>query len=118
LREVWPRQRVVRTWEVSEKLAALALQSGEAFPLFVEAVASHLVPVEDPFNMFLAFDAISEDLIGEHAAQVLTLIYPLLSTSLAAWPYEARAVVEQLVSRPQIARDPRLAELRRRMSAA
>lgn len=102
---------------VSERLTEMALGAGAALPQFVEAVIPHLRPVEDPFNTVLAFETVKDEVLTQYPASVLALTYALLGDRAAAWPYDAKALVERLASQPTLARDPRLAELRRRAAA-
>lgn len=117
LRDVWPKQRVARSAEVSERLAELALGAASSFPEFAQAVSQHLRPIENPYCTVLAFDSVTSDLIEQHGSSVLRLAYALLGESAATWPYDAKSLVDRLALRPELARDPRLAELRRRMAS-
>jgi hypothetical protein len=117
LQRVWPQQRVARNSKTSEALAELALGARDNFTAFADAVAPHLRPIEDRFNTLFAFNAAEAELVERHSASVLTLVFPLLGERSSDWPYDAKALVDRLAASPELARDPRLAELRRRARA-
>jgi hypothetical protein len=114
LREVWPREQAVRTEETSERLFDLAIDAdGDMFSPIVDAVTPLMTILSSNSLGVLAGD---EALVREPMA-LLKLLYTALAQSATDWPYHADTVVERLAANPATAKDPRMAELRRRLAA-
>lgn len=117
LTKVWPNHRAVRTPEMSTRLVALALASGDLFPQVLQAILPRLVPVRG--GMLRGFNLRSE--AEDHPARVypaamLDLLWAILAEDAALWPYKIEDVLDVLAYAPQTQSDPRLSELRRRHS--
>jgi hypothetical protein len=118
LRDVWPRERAVRTEPTSERLFDLAIDSeGDRFKLMVEyvtplmtTVSPNALGVVDPTRIR------GEETVREPVS-LLKLLYAALSQNAAEWPYGADNVVERLAANSATAKDPRMVELRRRLAA-
>jgi hypothetical protein len=116
LRDVWPRERAVRTEETSEYLFDLAIDADrDRFTLLVDAVTPLMTTVRSDALGVIELTRI-EELVHEPMA-LLKLLYVALAQSAADWPYHADTVVERLAANPATAKDPRMAELRRRLAA-
>ena len=118
LRDVWPRERAVRTEETSEYLFDLAIDADrDRFTLLVDAVTPLMTTVRsDALGVIELTRAGDEELVREPMA-LLKLLYVALAQSAIDWPYHADTVVERLADNPATANDPRMAELRRRLAA-
>jgi SIR2-like domain len=118
LRDVWPRERAVRTEETSEYLFDLAFDAeGERFTLVVDAVTPLMTTVRsDALGVIELTRAGDGELVHEPMA-LLKLLYVALAQSATEWPYHADTVVERLAANPATAKDPRIVELRRRLAA-
>jgi hypothetical protein len=116
LRDVWPRERAVRTEETSEYLFDLAIDADrDRFTLLVDAVTPLMTTVRSDALGVIELTRI-EELVHEPMA-LLKLLYVALAQSATDWPYHADTVVERLAANPATAKDPRMAELRRRLAA-
>jgi hypothetical protein len=114
LREVWPRERAVRTKQTSERLFDLAIDADrDMFSPIVDAVTPLMTTLSSNALGVLAGD---EALVREPMA-LLKLLYAALAQSATDWPYHADTVVERLAANPATAKDPRITELRRRLAA-
>jgi hypothetical protein len=118
LRDVWPRERAVRTEETSERLFDLAIDAdGDRFTVVVDAVTPLMTTVRsDALGVIEPRQVGDEELMREPMA-LLNLMYVALAESATDWPYHADTVVERLAANPATAKDPRMAELRRRLAA-
>jgi hypothetical protein len=116
LRDVWPRERAVRTEETSERLFDLAMDADrDRFTLVVDAVTPLMTTVRSDALGVIEMTRI-EELVHEPMA-LLELLYVALAQTATDWPYHADTVVERLAANPATAKDPRMAELRRRLAA-
>ena len=118
LRDVWPRERAVRTEETSEYLFNLAIDADrERFTFVVDAVTPLMTTIRSgALGVIELTRAGDEELVHDPMA-LLKLLYVALAQSASDWPYHADTVVERLAANPATAQDPRMAELRRRLAA-
>lgn len=115
LKHVWPKQRSLRTPNISARLTDFALASGDLMPEIVDLILPRLVPVRGPALSMLALKADSEDYPPRrHPRATLDLLWTVLAEDPALWPYRIEAVLAQLEQIPETSADPRLSELRRR----
>ena len=118
LRDVWPRERAVRTEETSAGLFDLAIDTdGDMFTLLVDAVTPLMTTLSSStLGLVKLMRGADEELVREPMA-LLKLLYAALAQSATDWPYHADSVIERLASNPATAHDPRMAERRRRLAA-
>ena len=118
LREVWPRERVVRTEETSEYLFDLAIDADRhRFAAVVHAVTPLMMTLSPNALGVLEPTRDEDDERVREPLALVKLLYAALSQNAADWPYGADSVVERLAANPTTANDPRMAELRRRLAA-
>jgi hypothetical protein len=116
LRNVWPKQRALRTPNISERLTELALASGDLMPEVVPLVLPRLVPIRGGRLHGLGMRSEAEDFPARrHPKETLGLLTAILPEDPNAWPYRIERVFEILEQSAETADDSRLAELRRRM---
>lgn len=115
-RQVWPKQRALRTPAMSSHLANFALASGDLMPAVVELILPRLVPAR---NMPLRFEYTSGSNAAHPAkaypAATLDLLWAVLGEDSSSWPYGIERPLELLAQAPETASDSRLSELRRRI---
>jgi hypothetical protein len=121
LRDVWPKERAMRTEETSAALFDVAIDAdGDTFTLLVDAVTPLMTPISPRRGSGIGLVELmrdgGEELMREPKA-LLKLLYTALAQSAADWPYGADSVVERLAANAATAQDARLAELRRRLAA-
>jgi hypothetical protein len=118
LRDVWPRERAVRTEETSEGLFDLAIDAdGDRFTPLVNAVTPLMTTLSSSTLGVLELTRAGDKELVREPIALLKLLYAALAQSASDWPYNADSVVERLAANPATAEDPRLAELRRRLAA-
>lgn len=112
LERVWPRQRTVRTAQMSGKLIDLALSAPDLFPEVIKAILPRLVTI-DGHSVILAGINVDEKIFAHHPCTLLDLLSVVLSPDTGMWPYGTREIIGQLAEQPETRDDPRLAALRR-----
>jgi hypothetical protein len=115
LKEVWPKQRALRTPGISARLANFAFECADLMPAVVEAILARLVPVRDGSLHALALTGDAESHPARKYPQAtLDLLWVILAEDPRQWPYKIEDIIEVLAEAPETASDPRLSELRRR----
>jgi hypothetical protein len=115
LKEVWPKQRALRTPRVSTRLANFALASGDLMPAIVEAILARLVPVRGDSLHALTLKTDAEGNPARmYPKATLDLLWAVLAEDPRQWPYKIEDIIEILAEAPETAADARLSELRRR----
>jgi hypothetical protein len=115
LKEVWPKQRALRTPHVSARLANFALASGDLMPMVVETISARLVPVRGAALHALTLNRDAESHPARiHPKATLDLLWAVLADDPRQWPYKTEDILEILAQTPETAPDARLSELRRR----
>jgi hypothetical protein len=115
LKNVWPKQRPLRTSALSGRLATLAMASGDLMPEIVELILPRLVPARNVlFNTLNANAGAEEYPTRRYPKAVLDLLWAVLAEDPTLWPHGADGMIARLGQDPLTAGDPRLSELRRR----
>jgi hypothetical protein len=113
LRDVWPLQLAARTPLVTGRLCALAFED-EAH--FRELVAAILPLVSNDPGRRMAIPILpdkTEAISLRHPEEVLALLSAVLPDEASLWPYGADKMLSQLLqAKPELAADPRFAELK------
>lgn len=118
LRDVWPRQKSVKSPGVSAQLCDIAFASSQRFEEIAGIVIDLVTPVTD--DRFLLPDLRDEGLpvIREHPLSSLALLFAILSDDVEHWPYGFEDVLEALNQCGDAVRsDPKFVELNRRWNA-
>jgi len=114
LRDVWPKQRAIRTSVNSARLANFALEAGDLMPEVVDLILPRLVPVQS-LNLRMFFkDETDDHPASRHPRATLDLLWAVLADDPRLWPYRIDQVLARLSTAPETSGDPRLSELRRR----
>ena len=117
LRDVWPRQRSVKSPAMSARLFGLALGSEGLFREMAEVVEP-LLSRSEGGRIELPRLRRARNVIDEHPRAVLGLLYAVLPSRTADWPYDTGAVLERIWEADETLReDSRLGELRRKSDA-
>ncbi|WP_343666704.1 SIR2 family protein [Paraburkholderia tropica] len=107
LERVWPRQRTVRTAQMSAKLVDLALAAPDRFSEIVTAILPRLVPIKG-HSVVLARVNVNETILTQHPRALLDLLSIVLSPDPGGWPYGVGEILAQLAEQPTTRNDPRL----------
>jgi len=116
LRDVWPRELVVRSPETSDDLFDLAIETGDDFPAFVDAVTPLMTTLDKNAHCMLPLTLNNGKVPALDPHALLTLVYTALPENATEWPWGADVVVNRLVQASETAQDPRTLQLRRRMA--
>ncbi|WP_457091741.1 SIR2 family protein [Microvirga sp. P5_D2] len=115
-RQVWPKQRALRTPVMSSHLANFALASGDLMPAVVELILSRLVPVRStPLRFEYTSGSNADHPARAYPAATLDLLWAVLGEDASSWPYGIERTLELLAQAPETASDSRLSALRRRI---
>ncbi|MGX9393251.1 SIR2 family protein [Nitrobacteraceae bacterium UC4446_H13] len=115
LTDVWPKQRALRNAQLSDRLANLALASGDLLPKVVETILPRLVPTHAPTLTMLSLRSEAlDDPISRYPKALLDLLWVILAEDTNLWPHRIEDVLDRLTQAPETAADGRLSELRRR----
>jgi hypothetical protein len=118
LTDVWPNHRSVRTPEMSTRLVALALASGDLFPQVVDAILPRLVPVRGGMLRGFMLHSIADDHPAiVYPSAMLDLLWAILAEDAALWPLKIDDILDVLSETLETRADPRLSELRRRRAS-
>jgi len=114
-KDVWPKQRALRTPTVSARLTNFAVGSGNLMPAVVELILPRLVPVRGPTlrNLWLK-NGPEHHPTRRYPRTTLDLLWAVLAEDPLQWPYKIEDVLDDLATAPETSGDPRLSELRRR----
>lgn len=117
VREVWPKQKTVRTAQMSARLCELALSRTDDFPEFVDAVLPLISRVEDDQVFIPELRRDEKHQADEHPEAFLKLLHGVLGENPNRWPYGADAVVRRIADQqPHLKRNPMLEDLLRRLN--
>jgi hypothetical protein len=117
LREVWPRDLAVRSENVSAGMFSLAVEAGDHFEAFVDAVTPLMTKLSGNSHCMFALAQSNGKAETIDPLASLKLIFAALPESSQDWPYGAEVIVERLAKTVETASDPRTTELRRRLAA-
>ena len=112
IKDVWPKQKSLRTTEISKRLAELTLEQRSNYPDVVESVLPLLSKV-GPHKVFIpALRKTDETVMGDYPKSTLSLLNAILPDEKAFWPYGAEDALRVIVKRaPELASDPQYIEL-------
>lgn len=113
----WPRQRNARTPATTGDLVELVMAASDDFPRMVAAVTPLLGKLATDPMIFAELLHSEADLVGQHPLDLLSLLYVVLPEAAQEWPYGADTAVTRLAENGVTALDPRMIDLRRRLSA-
>lgn len=117
LKDVWPRQKKVRTPRASVRLCELALSNPTNFPELADAVLP-LVIRADGEHIFLHGLSPDNGTVKDHPERVLALLHAILPDDTSLWPHRMHEVLGTIEGADtSLTRDARLVELKRRWNA-
>ncbi|KCZ56461.1 MULTISPECIES: SIR2 family protein [Hyphomonas] len=116
LRDVWPKQKSIRTKDISARLVELALSQKANFPEVAKLVTGLVSRVDDD-RIFIPELRKSEDSIAlQHPDELLDLLYAVLPESVSLWPYGTQAALERIgEAKPSLRSSAKFIELSARM---
>jgi len=112
---VWPRQKSVKTSEMTVKLCELLLSRLDTFDAILDVVAPQMTSIQDGTGMHLRFRAEVEEIARTRPERFLRLLYQVLPENAGSWPYGIGDAIEWIVEADEgLINDTRLIQLRRR----
>ncbi len=117
LRDVWPRQKSVKTPAVSAALCDLAFSNVERFPEIADIVLPLLTKI-DQNHVRIPNLRNSKDTTDLYPHRTLALLYAVLPDNVAAWPFAIEETLERIgEAANDLRRDEKLIELNRKWNA-
>ncbi|WP_145257599.1 hypothetical protein [Planctomycetes bacterium Pan216] len=117
-KDVWPRQREVKTPEVSARLLEFLVSHPDTFTALVDAVSPLLMTIENGMRYHVRFPPKAEDLIRSNPERFLHVMDIVLSENARDWPWGIVLKFDEFAkvweAEDSLRSDPRFIELRRR----
>jgi hypothetical protein len=118
IREVWPLQKSTKTPKASAALLNLAFSDPNSFQTLAALVLPLLTRIDRGNHVVLHTVAANGKLSSQFPAEMLALMFAVLSDRATEWPYDAHQVLAQIAEADENLRlDARLIELNRRWNA-
>lgn len=113
-KNVWPRQRSLRTPKISGQLVQLALELPDRFSEIAVAILPRLVPVTDR-SLHHSFFNIDTNIVVNHSRALLNTLCAVLPDDSAIWPYKIGQILNSLREQADMQNDATLEGLIRRL---
>ena len=118
LRDVWPRQKSVKTPKMSARLCDLAFSNVERFPEIAEIVLPLLTTIDRDHLMLPDLRKSKDNIVDLYPKQTLALLHAVLPDNVAVWPYNIEETLQRISEADSsLKSDERLLELRRKWNA-
>jgi len=92
--KVWPKQRTLKTPQLSSALFRFASGLPKQFPAIMDAISERLVPLSQGSSMQVDIDELDD----EGVRAMIFALEKLLPEDRADWPYEGKAIVDRLLA--------------------
>lgn len=116
LRDVWPKQKSIRTKEISGRLVDLALSQKGRFPEVARLVADLVSKVDDQRVFIPELRKSEETVAAQYPDETLDLLYAVLAENARMWPYGAREAIEVIGQvKPALTSHPKFIALQSRL---
>lgn len=96
LTDIWPKQRTVKTPQMSSALFRFASRLPEQFAAIIDLIAGRLVPLTRGHDIHLHCEVSDLDEVGIEA--LLTALNLLLPENRSEWPYEGKRIIDAMVT--------------------
>jgi len=118
LRDVWPRQKSVKTPEISARLCDLAFSNVKRFPEIAEIILPLLTTIDRDHLMLPNLRKTQDNIVDLHPEKTLALLHAVLPDNVAAWPYGIETTLKRIgEANESLKSDERLLELNRKWSS-
>jgi len=115
LRDVWPRQKLVKTSKISARLCDLAFSNVERFPEIAEIVLPLLTTINRDYLMLPDLRETQDNIVDLYPYKTLALLHAVLPDNVAAWPYGIEGTLNRIgEANESLKSDERLIELNRK----
>lgn len=118
LLRIWPRQISAKSPNTSARLCELAFSNAEQFVLIAELILPLLTKIERDHLSLPNLQRSQDNIVDQHPAQALALLYAVLPDNARSWPYGIDGTLRRIGDADQaLNMDERLIELLRRWDA-
>jgi hypothetical protein len=118
LRDVWPRQKAVKTPTVSTRLCDIAFASPDRFPEMVKIVLPLVSTVDSDHLSIPNLHRAEDSLVDLYPRETLALLHAVLPEKVIGWPYDIESILDRIGAADSSLRtDERLLELKRRWNS-
>lgn len=118
LRDVWPRQKIVRTARTSTSLFELAFSNADTFQEIAELILPLLITVNSEYLMLPELRKSKDNIVDIYPDQTLDLLYAILPENVTTWPHDIVDVLQRIGDAgAYLGSDEKLLELKRRWNA-
>lgn len=115
LRDVWPRQKSVKTAKMSGRLCDLAFSNVERFPEISEIILPLLTAIDSEHLRLPHLRKTKDSIIDLYPERTLALMHAVLPDNIAFWPYDIEDVLRRIgEADARLSSDERLIELNRK----
>jgi hypothetical protein len=116
--EVWPRQRSVKTPEMTARIVMILVANPAGFGKLIDLVSPLLTTIRDATSLHIDFRDEVKRVIEEHPKRFLYLLHIVLPNDVRYWPYGINDALSIIAEADQsLLSDSRFRELRRRWDA-
>lgn len=112
---VWPKQKALRTSQISNSLVTFALSSGEALPSITPILLPRLIAGESFDLSAFLYNQDVDDTIKRFPRESFELLLAVIKPETAAGQYGLSRVLDKFANTPELEGDVRLAKLRRKV---
>ena len=111
IRDIWPRERALRTRASVTSWIGMLGHTGKHFPVVYDAVKPHLVPIEGENHWLCRFTREvggDEPITADHPAEVLDMINTIIPNSAEYPPYQLKQILDLVADTDELlVGDPR-----------
>lgn len=118
VRDVWPRQKSIKSPETSARFVELSLANPELFPQIVEIILPLLTIIDHSRLFYLNTSQHRDQIIDGFPHHFLNLLLAVLPDHVNAWPYDIGNTLNQIAEAdPKLQHDGRFIELQRKWNS-
>jgi len=118
LRDVWPRQKAVKTPTMSARLCDLAFSNTKRFTEIAKIILPFLTTIDRDHLMLPILQESKDNIVDLHPHQTLALLHAVLPDNVAAWPYNIEKTLQRMSEADStLNSDEKLLELKRKWNA-
>jgi hypothetical protein len=116
--EVWPRQRSVKSPQMTARLCEVLVARAESFAALIGVVSPLLTTIRDATGFHIHFEGEVKSVIQTHPERFLHLLHSVLPEDIRHWPYGINDALDVIAEADDsLLDDIRFCELRRRWNA-
>jgi hypothetical protein len=117
LRDVWPKQKNIRTKEISARLVDLAFSQSTYFPEVARLISDLVSKVDDQRIFIPELRNFEETVAAQYPDETLDLLYAVLPENAFRWPYGTKEALEILSQeKPALRSTQQFIELQSRLA--